>query len=249
VDRRSRPKRLEESRENSRRNPTTRTIRREAIRLEDVWVAYAGSGKPAIREINLFFPLGKLVLITGPNGAGKTTLLETCLGLLKPYRGKAFLLGVDTKSRKILEARRKCSYVPQDFMKPPYESYTARQAIELGLVLENTPDKNTRVEWAAKLLGIEDLLDRPLGTLSGGQQQRVYLARALARKPLVMLLDEPFSSLDRETRKTVAEILRNYVDRENTTVIIVSHDTAPIIELADTTIWMNEGKVVKVEAK
>jgi len=134
-------------------------------------------------------------------------------------------------------------------MKPPYESYTARQAIELGLVLENTPDKNTRVEWAAKLLGIEDLLDRPLGTLSGGQQQRVYLARALARKPLVMLLDEPFSSLDRETRKTVAEILRNYVDRENTTVIIVSHDTAPIIELADTTIWMNEGKVVKVEAK
>jgi len=78
-------------------------------------------------------------LITGPNGAGKTTLLETCLGLLKPMRGRALLLGVDTRRRRIIHARRRCSYVPQNFMKPPYEAYTALHVILLGFSAYKAP--------------------------------------------------------------------------------------------------------------
>ncbi|MEM2291493.1 MAG: ATP-binding cassette domain-containing protein, partial [Candidatus Korarchaeum sp.] len=105
----------------------------EALRLEDVWVSYSGSGRPAIREVNLSLSSGESVLITGPNGAGKTTLLETCLGLLKPFRGEAFLFGVNTKSRRVADVRKLCGYVPQNFMKPPEESYTVRQVISMGL--------------------------------------------------------------------------------------------------------------------
>ena len=227
-------------------------VRREAVRLEDVWVAYSGSGRPAIREISLVFLKGEFILITGPNGAGKTTLIETCLGLLKPLKGRVFLLGVDTKSRKIVKARRKCSYVPQDFMKPPYESYTARHVIELGLALKKlggNREVERRIKWVSQLLGIEDLLDKPIGILSGGQQQKIYLARAFARKPEVLFLDEPFSSLDRESREHVASVLRKYVDKEKAAVIIVSHDTGPVAELVDCTVVMEDGRVVEVERR
>ena len=227
-------------------------VRREAVRLEDVWVAYSGSGRPAIRDISLVFLRGEFTLITGPNGAGKTTLIETCLGLLKPLKGRVLLLGIDTRSRKIIKARRKCSYVPQDFMKPPYESYTARHVIELGLALEKlsgSREVEKRIEWVSRLLGIEDLLDKPIGILSGGQQQKIYLARALARKPEVLFLDEPFSSLDKESREHLASVLRKYVDEKKASAIIVSHDTGPVAELVDCTVIMEEGRVVRVERR
>lgn len=108
------------------------TIRR-VLELNHVWVSYSGTGKPAIADITLSIDLGKPVLITGPNGVGKTTLIETCLGLLKPFRGYVKLFGIDTRSWKLFKARRLCSYVPQDFMKPPYESFTARDVIAMGL--------------------------------------------------------------------------------------------------------------------
>jgi len=104
----------------------------EVVKLKDVWVAYSGSDRPAMRNINLTVSLGKLLLITGPNGAGKTTLIETCLGLLKPYRGSAYLFGVDTRSWRVRYSRKMCGFVPQDFMKPPFETYTVRHVIRLG---------------------------------------------------------------------------------------------------------------------
>ena len=213
-----------------------------------MWVAYSGSGRPAIVGVSLSVPLGVMVLVTGPNGAGKTTLLETCLGLLKPIRGRALLLGVDTRSRGIVEVRRRCSYVPQDFMRAPHESYTARRVVELGLALSPLGARaaSERVEWAAKLLGIEDLLDRPIGTLSGGEQQKVYIARAMARRPDVLFLDEPFSSLDRESRAAVAKAIREYVNERGATALVVSHDVSPVLGLVDTIVRMNGGKIVEV---
>ena len=183
------------------------------VNLEGVWVAYSGSDRPAMRDINLKAAIGKLILITGPNGAGKTTLLETCLGLLKPYMGRAYLFDVETRSWRIREARRICSFVPQDFIKPPFETYIVRRVIQLGFapyksIFESlTEEEDRRIRWVSEILGIEDLLDRPMGTLSGGQQQRVLIARALSRRPKALFLDEPFSSLDREGRKLVSRVI------------------------------------------
>ena len=222
----------------------------EAVKLRNVWVAYSGSDRPAMRNINLTVPPGRLILITGPNGAGKTTLIETCLGLLKPYRGSAHLFGVDTRSWKVRYARRMCGFVPQDFMKPPFEAYTVRHVIRLGFapyksIFESlTEDEDMRIRWVSELLEIEDLLDRPIGTLSGGQQQRAVIARALVRKPKALFLDEPFSSLDKEGRRLISRVVREYVSAEDASVIVVSHDVNPIIDYADIVVRMENGRIV-----
>ncbi|MEM0268411.1 MAG: ATP-binding cassette domain-containing protein [Candidatus Korarchaeum sp.] len=216
----------------------------EALRLEDVWVSYSGSGRPAIREVNLSLSSGESVLITGPNGAGKTTLLETCLGLLKPFRGEAFLFGVNTKSRRVAEVRKLCGYVPQNFMKPPEESYTVRQVISMGLAPLGSlrTELEARIDDISSLLGIGKLMEDPFGRLSGGQQQRVMIARALVRKPRLLLLDEPFSSMDLEMRSILAEVLRDYSAREDAAIVVVSHDEVPLN--LDRVIRMNCGRVV-----
>ena len=225
----------------------------DVVKLRDVWVAYSGSDRPAMRNINLTVSLGKLLLITGPNGAGKTTLIETCLGLLKPYRGSAYLFGVDTRSWRVRYSRKMCGFVPQDFMKPPFETYTVRHVIRLGFapyksIFESlTEDENRRIQRISELLEIEDLLDRPIGTLSGGQQQRAVIARALARRPKALFLDEPFSSLDREGRKLISSVIREYVDSEGASVIIVSHDVNPIIDYADIVVKMENGRIISGE--
>lgn len=220
----------------------------EVLRLEDVWVSYSGSERPAIREINLSLSSGESVLITGPNGAGKTTLLETCLGILKPVRGEAFLLGVNTRSRRITEVRKLCGYVPQNFMKPPEESYTVKQVISMGLaplvpLRPLSTELKVIIEEISALLGIEELMNEPFGKLSGGQQQRVMIARALVRRPRLLLLDEPLSSVDLETRSILAETLRDYVAGENATLIMVSHDISALPGF-DRVIRMDCGRIV-----
>jgi len=222
-------------------------IRREAVSLTNVSVAYTGSDRPAIRDITISIPLGKLVVVTGPNGAGKTTLIETCLGLLKPVKGVAKLLGVDTRSRSIVKIRRFCSYVPQDFMRPPHDHYTAYQVISMGLAqLSGYSDRDGRITAIAGKLGIEELLDKPIGMLSGGEQQRVFIARALVRKPRVLFLDEPFSCIDTGSRRLVAETIYEYVEREGATAVIVSHELSPLQGLADALIKMDSGRVTEI---
>ncbi|OYT25781.1 MAG: hypothetical protein B6U95_08605 [Thermofilum sp. ex4484_82] len=173
---------------------------RIAVELRDVATAYAGEKKPAIKNITLSIKKGEYVLITGPNGAGKTTLLETILGILKPCRGIVKVLGFDM-SRKPYRARVFCSYVPQDFIKPPEEPFKVREVVAMGIASNKPLGKLSEKDWsfvdnALEMFGISDLKDRPIGRLSGGQQQKVFLARALCRKPEILLLDEPFSSLD-----------------------------------------------------
>jgi len=210
------------------------------VSLKNVYVAYSGSRKPTIKDITLNLDSG-IYIVTGPNGAGKTTLLETIIGLLKPYRGKAYLLGVNTKSRNIFRVRRRCSYIPQDFMKPPTEAYTGMDVIKLGLVFNRNGLSN--VTELAKKLNALDLLEKPFGKLSGGQQQKIMIIRALARDPEVLLLDEPFSSLDTESKDALCEILEGYRDR---LVVVVSHNTSSIREIADGVIRMEEGRIVDI---
>jgi len=229
------------------------TVQREVIRLDNVSVAYSGIGKPAIENINLSFKEGKLIVITGPNGAGKTTLIETCLGLLKPFKGRVSLLGIDTRSRKVINVRKLCSYVPQDFMRPPFETYTARHIIKLGLAAKkqlfdvSTLDYTSKLSPTIKLLNIDNLLDSPIGTLSGGEQQKIFIARALVREPKILFLDEPFSSLDRDSREIVADVVRKYVNLNRATALLVSHDLNPVKSIADEIIKMRKGKIVEVK--
>ncbi len=227
-------------------------FRGEVVRLDNVWVTYAGSGKPSIKNISFNIPNGSFVLITGPNGAGKTTLIETCLGLLKPIRGSVYLLGINTKSRDLVRVRRRIGYVPQNFMKPPTEHYTVKHVIMMGLAPGRTMgdpvprEKKEDLEYYSKVLELNDMLDSPIGKLSGGQQQKVFIIRSLIRRPQVMFLDEPFSSIDKESRKRILEILRDYVAKYNATIFIVAHQVTDIIRFADQVIEMKDGTIVRI---
>ncbi len=152
-------------------------------------------------------------------------------------------------SRKV---RMLSGYLMQDFMKSPRETYTVMQVVSMGLAAYKGPltplnEKDLEaVRWAIKAVGLEGLEEKPIGILSGGQQQRAFLARVLVRKPKLILLDEPFSSLDPEGRKTISEIIDNVRRKLKSTVIVVSHDISPIIEYADKVVEMKSGRIVGV---
>ncbi len=221
------------------------------VDLRGVSTYYSGEDKPAIGDVWLRIPPNTLTLITGPNGSGKTTLLETILGILKPRSGEVRLLGYEIP-KMAYRARKMCGYLPQDFMKPPGEPFSAKEVVAMGL-MSNRPfgrlsegDK-LQVMSVMETLGIEDLADRPFGRLSGGQQQKVMLARALVRKPKLLLLDEPFSSLDEDSRRFIAEnLLPKFVEKG--TVIMVSHDISFRPRRCDIVVKMNSGRIVEVSS-
>lgn len=199
-----------------------------AVKLVNVSTYYSGERRPAIADINLELRVGDFALIVGPNGSGKTTLLETILGLLKPRRGRVYLFGKEL-GRSGERLRRLCSYLPQDFMKPIDEPFTVKEVIAMGLSSLKPLGRLREREWrevyhTLELLGIEELVDKPFGRLSGGQQQKVMLARALVRRPKLLLLDEPFSAMDRESRKQLASILLPNLSKSGVTIVMVSHD-------------------------
>lgn len=221
-----------------------------AIELRNVSTVYEGERRPAIKDINLTIEAGEIVYIIGPNAAGKTTLLETINGLLPIFKGQALVFNMDVRKRG-REIRREIGYVPQDFIVEPGEPYTALDVVLMGrfgkIGVINKPSREDKMKAieSMRLLGIEDLANKPIGKLSGGQQQKVMIARALAKEPKILLMDEPFSNLDPESREKVSEIV-NCLNRErNVTVVIVTHDLRQILNSDHRrVIVMSNGRII-----
>jgi len=222
---------------------------RVAVLLKNVTTAYPRSKDPALKNVSISIKKGSLSLVTGPNGAGKTTLLELILGFLRPLSGTVRVLGLEMPkhARKV---RLMSSYLMQDFMKPPTETYTVKQVVSMGLAAFKGPVRplsereKELIKRAIKMVGLEGLEEKPIGILSGGQQQRAFLARVIVRQPKLILLDEPFSSLDREGRMEISMLINDIRKHLNSTVIVVSHDISPIIDYVDKVIEMKDGCVV-----
>jgi zinc/manganese transport system ATP-binding protein len=219
------------------------------IDLKNVSTIYEGEKRPAIRDVNLTLERGEFAYVVGPNAAGKTTLLETINGLLPIFKGSIQVLNLDVQKygKKV---RCQIGYVPQDFMVDPGEPYTALDVILMGrygkigvIGRPNREDKEKAIE-AMKLLGIEDLANKPVGKLSGGQQQKVMIARAIAKEPKILLLDEPFSNLDPESRDKISKLIAQISSEHNLTTIIVTHDLHQIVDSCNRTIVMNSGRII-----
>jgi len=219
-----------------------------AIEVKNVSTVYEGESLPAISKINLSIDISELVYIVGPNGAGKTTLLETINGLLTPVEGEVFVLGRNIRG-KAHEMRREMGYVPQNFSFDEWEPYTALQVVlmgrfaKLGLLSRPSSRDYEKALEAMKLLEVEELADKPIGKLSGGQQQRVLIARAIAKEPRILLLDEPFSNLDPRSRRRILEVLRG-LQRKGTTIVIVTHVLEEISRDANRAVFMMDGRIV-----
>ena len=196
-------------------------------------------------DVSVRAPKGSCLVILGPSGCGKTTLLRTIAGLQPISAGEIFLCGeqVSGGQVEIPPEHRNVGMVFQDWALFPH--LTVIENIVFGLPREERKNLTNDVMELLDMAGIADLADRVPSSLSGGQKQRVALARALAPKPKVLLLDEPFSSLDTglrlEVRSEVAALLRSL----DVTSIFVTHDQDEAFSLGDQVAVMDDGKVVQ----
>ena len=197
-----------------------------------------------LQGINLHVAEEEYFVVLGPTGAGKTVLLESIAGLYPVKSGEIWLRGREVT--QLEPERRNISIVYQDHVLFPH--LTVKENIVFGLRLRKQigQEIDKSLNWLAELLGIAHLLDRKPDTLSGGERQKVALARALSIKPQVLLLDEPLSALDPETREGVQRELRQVHDRLKITTIHVTHDFEEAIALADHIAVLGEGCVKQV---
>jgi ABC-type Mn2+/Zn2+ transport system ATPase subunit len=215
-----------------------------AIELEDVYAAYAGADRPAIRGVSFSLSAGELGLILGPNGAGKTTVLEVILGLLPYQAGSVRVLGEEVR-RAGRRLRLSLAYLPQSLVFPPDTPYLTRDVVMMGRYGRYRPwQRLPRSERQAALsalaaLGLSGKAVWPIGRLSGGEQRKALLARALAKGARVLLLDEPFASLDQAVRRELAAEVVKLRDA-GLAILAVLHEDV-LFTQADRAFLMREG--------
>lgn len=186
-------------------------------------------------------PTGQYGVLMGRTGTGKTTILEAICGLRPLRAGSVQLMGHDVTFLK--PAERGVGYVPQD--RALFPTMTVRQHLAFALVVHRWSQTAIaqRVDELARLLGIAHLLYRFPAGLSGGEAQRVALGRALAMRPGVLLLDEPLSALDEETREEMYALLRTVREQTQVTVLHITHSREEAQRLADRILTLHNGKV------
>jgi len=196
-----------------------------------------------LNDITLDVQEGEYFIILGPTAAGKTILLETIAGIYPAKSGEIWLNSHDVT--RVEPEKRGIGFVYQDHVLFPHLS--VMNNITFGLRRRGMSRKQakTEAEWAVELLGISYLLERKPDTLSGGEKQKVALARALVIKPQVMLLDEPLSALDPETKESVQRELREIHDRLKLTIIHVTHDFEEAVALGDRIAVIGNGRIAQ----
>jgi sulfate transport system ATP-binding protein len=199
----------------------------------------------ALDNVSLDFPTGQLVALLGPSGCGKTTLLRIIAGLDYADQGSIILDGEDASDTHVRE--RQVGFVFQHYAL--FRHMTVFDNVAFGLRVkprrQRLPEREIKknVKELLELVQLGWLADRYPSQLSGGQRQRIALARALAVRPRVLLLDEPFGALDAKVRKELRRWLRRLHDELHITSLFVTHDQDEAIELADRLVLMNKGKV------
>lgn len=193
----------------------------------------------AVNDFSLEVQPGSFTTLLGPSGCGKTTLLRLVSGFLEPAQGTIKINGIDQKG--IAPDRRKVGMVFQDYALFPHLS--VEQNLLYGLKIQKKPkdEAYALIHQTARLLGIANLLERYPHELSGGQQQRVALGRALVLKPLILLMDEPLSSLDAKLRALVREELQDIQRDFGITTVYVTHDQEEALSLSDSIAVINHG--------
>ena len=202
----------------------------------------------AVDNFDFTIPDGKLIGLLGPSGCGKSTTLNLISGLLKPTSGRIFFGEDDVTD--IPPESRGIGLVFQNYALYPH--LTVKQNILFPLQNLKGKDKLSKEEMldkayeAAKLVQIDELMDRKPGELSGGQQQRVAIARALVKRPKVLLLDEPLSNLDARLRLQTREEIRRIQRETKITTIFVTHDQEEAMSISDMIVVMKDGVVQQI---
>ena len=213
------------------------------IELRSVSVAYGS--RVAVREIDLRVSPQELLVILGESGSGKTTLLKTINRLLLPDSGDVLIDGSSTKATAGHELRRRIGYVFQSVGLFPHMTVAENIAITPRLLGWDEPSIHARVLELLTLVGLPaEMAGRFPSGLSGGQNQRVGVARALAARPAIMLMDEPFGAVDPVTRDSLGSDYRRLHEHMRLTTVMVTHDVLEAVLLADRVVVMHGGSIV-----
>lgn len=208
------------------------------IRLDGVAVRV---GRFSLADVTLEVPVGGYGLVIGPTGSGKTTLLEAIAGHTALRAGRIVLRDVDVSHAA--PERRRVGFVYQHYHLFPH--LTVGENIGYGIRGQGSAVRGERVRELAELLGLTPLLERGVEGLSGGEQQRIALARALAPRPTILLLDEPFAAVDPATRRGLRRELRALHEREGITTLQVTHDFEDAMRLGDVVAVLAGGRIVQ----
>ena len=208
--------------------------------LEARNLSFHVADKVLIKDISLSIQQHEMVVIIGPNGAGKSSLLKLLTGFHSPTHGECLLEGLDlrkwqhnalAKKRAVMKQQSSLSF-----------AFTVEDVVAMGRSPYGAEHKQQAIEEALAQTDCLELRQRDFRQLSGGEQQRVTIARAIAKKPKLLLCDEPTGALDYETGKQILTILQNTARETGTTVLIITHNSA-IAEMADRVIRINDAKV------
>jgi multiple sugar transport system ATP-binding protein len=214
------------------------------IVLEGISKVFAG-GVVAVDDVSLEIESGEFLVLVGPSGCGKSTLLRMIAGLEDATGGTITIDGRDVT--ELPPRSRDVAMVFQSYALYPHMS--VRENLGYGLRVRKTPKKEAekRVRDVAKLLGLEEMLDRKPAALSGGQRQRVAMGRAIVREPKAFLMDEPLSNLDAKLRVSMRASLASLHSRLRTTTIYVTHDQVEAMTLGQRVAVMRDGKVQQMD--
>lgn len=202
--------------------------RHALIRLENV--DFAREGRSVLSDINFTVDNGDFVAITGPNGGGKTTILRIILGLLRPDSGRVEFFGADGGRVQAL----RFGYLPQKNAVDSHFPVTVGEVVASGLLAEKGMKSETKrrlIDESLAAVDLAELSSRPIGKLSGGQLQRALLARAIVRRPSVLVLDEPLSYIDKHFEDKLYPLIENIA--RSATVLLVSHEMSRIAGMAN----------------
>jgi zinc/manganese transport system ATP-binding protein len=214
-----------------------------AVVLEDAAVALGG--RTIWQDANLSIARGALVGLIGPNGTGKTSLLRVLLGQLKASAGKIAVLGGPPR-----RGNAQIGYVPQRRTLEADLALRGSDLVLLGLVGHRwgfgraSAEDRQKVAEALAAVGADTFADQPVGILSGGEQQRLLIAQALLTHPQLLLLDEPLASLDLRSQHEIVHLVDNLRRERSITVLFVSHDLNPLLEVLDGLIYIMDGQPV-----
>ena len=216
-----------------------------AVHYNDVSLVYPGGTSPAVSHLNLDIEPGEFLVLVGPSGCGKSTSLRMVAGL-EPVSSGAIHIG-DRDVTGVAPKDRDVAMVFQNYALYPHMSVAENMAFALKIAKVSTSEINRRVLEAAKLLDLEQYLDRKPKALSGGQRQRVAMGRAIVREPEVFLMDEPLSNLDAklrvQTRTQIAALQR----RLGTTTLYVTHDQVEAMTMGDRVAVLKAGVLQQVD--
>ena len=216
------------------------------LEVKNISRKYPGEALGAVIEASITLEKGEILSIVGKSGSGKTTMLRMVAGLMKPDSGEVWFMDkkLQNPENQLITGNKYIKLVFQDFQLKP--NMTVAENIKYQLLHYHEDFQEERTLQLLALCKLEELANKKLHEISGGQKQRLALARALSEDPKLLLMDEPFSSLDPMTKRTLIFDLIDIIKQQEISLILVTHDTQDALQLSDRLAFIDKGRIIQV---